>query len=618
MGNREEALDLVEQSRKIDTNVNKKEYVDLLDAAIKKDSYYIEPYILLGFFYFKERDWDKALANLQKSVQIDYLLENNEETAKKVYITLGKVYQIIGNIEKSMHSFKNLIGLFPNAKASEKILKEIYSKLENRDEWFSMFKEGYNSYLSGKNEDALIYFKKSFGTFNNFSWAYYYNAKALCALGRLQRGISSFARAIELDEHFLFYYGLYETYELSKDSEKAKTNLFSTFSLNPLYPLILMEQCEQLHQNGETEKAERLLNDIMTYPELHEDLITSAKAISTTFRKEKPEEEVSRDEIIEMPPADEIIEMPPADEIIEMPPADEIEKQEEPGLHERKKRVEQISYEHVPGAGAELEKLSRKAREDADEIIRRAHEEAEAIVFRARQSVETSGTTEIREAKQKAEEERAGILARARKEAESIIHESTEKAETILAEAQQKSRQHKDSMTHIEEEMRKLEEEKRKLEEEKKKAEISADVQRSAEEERRKILEEAGREAEYILEEAMKKIEEEKALYKGAPRLSDTLKKEFIGITAEELRGIIQDETRIAMGSLRKLLQEELARALKAPAQPQSQETELINEESEEEVPARTESQVPSEYQEPQDLSLRRGRRIKTRLLKKT
>lgn len=590
MENRKEAHELVNQSRKIDSNVNKKQYVDILNAAIKKDPYYLEPYMMLGFFYFRERDWEKALMYLQKCVEIDYLLEDDEETAKKVYITLGKVYQITGNIEKSLQSFKSLIGLFPNSKASEKILKEIYSKLENRDEWFTLYKDGYNYCLDGKYEDALVSFKKSFGITNNFSWAYYYNARALMKMGRYQRGISSLGRALELDEHFLFYYGLFEIYELMKEYDKAKSFMEKVLSMNPLFSLILLDQCEEYLENDEEEKAEGIIKNVLLFPELPDDLRKHAKELAGKLKTRKVET------------ADILKE----DRLII--PEHTVEKEVEPVLHKMKKQVEKIYYDQVLDVEAEIEKMTRKAREDAKEIVQTAHKEAAAIISEARQKVDEDKVYETQKQEIRPDEIRAKMLNRAREEAETIIRGAREEANNIVQGAKEEAEEISQGAREEAESI---------LANAHKKADKLLSEEKTAEEQCQRLLEQSTGQLEKILTQALSKILEGKGATEEQLLKTKPIQKEVTDASGNEIRNIIRDEMQVLKEELKEEF-EKLGKIITQAVLKLEKTFEAGKEKEPEKEPVIQEkiTRRKVEGPEPDEQGARKGRRLRTRLLR--
>jgi tetratricopeptide (TPR) repeat protein len=235
-----EARELTAKAQAEESELEKHDYINLLITATNKDPYYPVPYVLLGIHYFKERDMMKAVSNLTRAVELNYILENNEEIAGKAYITLGKIYQMTENKEKSLHYYKTFAGLFPHSGASVKLVKQIYIKNQNIDEWSALFRSGYDAFLAGDYGIALKVFEETLLFHKVFPWTYYYMGRSLIGMGKYDEGISCLKKALELDEHFAFYYAIHEAQEALRDHKEAKHYLEKALSLNPYYHLVLL------------------------------------------------------------------------------------------------------------------------------------------------------------------------------------------------------------------------------------------------------------------------------------------------------------------------------------------------------------------------------------------
>jgi tetratricopeptide (TPR) repeat protein len=242
MKDREEACERIQQAQDFYCKNDKDSYIRVLDQAIRKDPYYGEPHIMLGFHYFKERQWEKAQEHLARAIQLDYLLDNNEEMAEKVYITLGKVYQMRGRKEESLVIFKSYAGLFSYSPASEKLILQIFSRYPEVEKWFSLFKKGYNQFLAKNYDDALAYFNGALQLINSYSWLHYALGRTWASLGLHEEAVSSYKKALEIDEHFIFHYALHTSYSALHREADSQKSLERALEINPFYHLVLLRK----------------------------------------------------------------------------------------------------------------------------------------------------------------------------------------------------------------------------------------------------------------------------------------------------------------------------------------------------------------------------------------
>lgn len=525
MKRREEARELARKAHAFDIKSDEKDYISLLTQAVATDPFYIEPYIMLGFHYFKERDYEKAQFNLNRALELDLTLEGNEDSAEKVYITLGKTYQMFHNREKSLFSFKSFVGLFPKSPHSEKILKQIYSKVQGIENRYAFLREGYEYYLAGKYEKAVQSFQHSIEGHEVFSWPYYHKGRALIALKLYEEAIEAYLEALEHDEHFLFHYALYEAHEAVGENEKAGKHFRKALELNPFHALAILDSAERHIQADDFVKAEILIGKVLVV-EPNREIVEIAKSLQRQLSRKRNSHEPSQNK-----PKSSHEEATDSKE--EREGATSAETGLSPSLAAYAKKAKDKYSSHIETLfadirgrlDAEMESRLEKASLDAvqiweriisgerqreEELIVRMKAEAEAL-FRARQK--------------EAQNEREALLEKTRHEARKLIEEAEIRAETITSVAQKKRAEEEKDM----ENRRRRSEEKAErilsdaetraasiIREAKHEADrILERADRSLEEKRKQILKEANLEADEIVEEAYRKVEAaEERLYK--------------------------------------------------------------------------------------------------------
>jgi tetratricopeptide (TPR) repeat protein len=245
-----EARELTAKAQAEESDLAKHDYLNLLNKATKKDPYYPVPHVLLGVHHFKERDMMKAVSALTRAVELNYLFDNDEEMAGRAYISLGKIYQMTENKEKSLHYYKTFAGLFPHSGAAAKLVRQIYIKNQNIDEWFALFKNGYDAFVSRDYGIALKILEETLLLHKVFPWTYYYMGRALMGMGNYDEAVANLKKSLELDEHFVFYYAIHEAYEALGEQKEGKYHLEKALALNPYYHLVLLS-AEHHHQKDD-------------------------------------------------------------------------------------------------------------------------------------------------------------------------------------------------------------------------------------------------------------------------------------------------------------------------------------------------------------------------------
>ncbi|MHC9540274.1 MAG: hypothetical protein AB9903_12220 [Vulcanimicrobiota bacterium] len=514
---REEARELVRKAHALDIKSDEKDYISLLTQATAADPFYIEPYIMLGFHYFKEHDYEKAQFNLNRALELDLTLEGNEDNAEKVYITLGKTYQMFQNKEKSLFSFKTFVGLFPKSPHSEKILKQIYLKVQGIEHRYAFFREGYEYFLAGKYEKAVQSFRHSIEGHEVFSWPYYQKGRALIALELYEEAIEAYLEALEHDEHFIFHYALYEAHEMLGEHENAGKHFRKALELNPFHALMILDTAERHLQANEFGKAEKLIEKVLVV-EPNQEIVEMAKSLQKQLPGHKNGHERAQSE-----PASSHEEAKDSQEELERAPSAGNELPPSLAAYAKKAKdkysshIETLFAEIRGRLDAEMESRLEKASLDAVQIWERIisgerHREEELIL-----KMKTEAEALFRARQNEAQHEREALLEKARNEARKLIEEAEIKAETITSVAQKKRAEEEKDI----ENRRKRSEEKSErivsdgeakaasiIKEAKHEADrILEKADRSLEEKRKQILKEANLEADEIVEEAYRKVE---------------------------------------------------------------------------------------------------------------
>ncbi|MDQ7821876.1 MAG: hypothetical protein RDV48_03675 [Candidatus Eremiobacteraeota bacterium] len=236
-----EAAALLKKAQLIDPRVQREEFLKTLDGAIQEDPFFSEPYFLQGLYYFKAHDWKNARHSLQRGIDLDFTVGGKSDMAEKVYITLGKAYQNLGTTEQALLTFKAFLGLFPRAKASEKLATQIYSKLKNAKEWFDGFSMGYDTFIAGDFGKARTVFEELLSMNRNFSWTYYYIGKSAFHGGGRESALPYFLNAFEHDAHFLFCRELFDLYRELGDSSHSLQWLTKALELNAYLSISLLD-----------------------------------------------------------------------------------------------------------------------------------------------------------------------------------------------------------------------------------------------------------------------------------------------------------------------------------------------------------------------------------------
>jgi tetratricopeptide (TPR) repeat protein len=488
MSQREIAEGLIAKASTLDPDTRKAEYLEALKKAQEADNYFAEPYMLLGFFYFKEQNWNETIANLTKCLDIDYRLSGDEEKAKKIYLTLGKSHLTVGNKEQSLQCYKNFIAHFPESALTEKLIKQIFVKLKDVEAWYESYKKGYRAFQEKKYKDAEHLFTEAITLNPSFFWAYYYHGMALMSLSMepesLNLALADLQKAYDMNNHYLIGLQLYRVINELGNEDKAMFIIEETLERNPLYAPAYLEMGKFLLEKNEVVSARENL-EIARAIEPRGEIAKEAKKLLEAPRKlpEPPPMPTIVSPAVEAKPLPPQEAPPPVEEEAAEPQAtsasvglpemeaagdddDQVEdarqkaelildkaktraqgfldktKEELKVLRESVDKERQIARDDKKKLADEAEEIVKNAQQQADEIEAKAKQVAQDIVEQARTQAREESARMLKDAEKqlsRKEEERSERESQEREEeaeATNIVEKAQEIAEEALREAE--------------------------------------------------------------------------------------------------------------------------------------------------------------------------------------
>lgn len=162
-------------------------------------------YFSNGLKYFKKNEYDKAIENLEKSVEILPRFTN-------AYFELGRSYQAKNEINKAIINYEKSLSIVPNNQKVIEPLLAIYQEQSNeqykRNDFVNLEKT-YNLMIKHNPKSADLY--------NNLGIAYFMQKKYDLAE-------SSYKKAVEIDStKAIFYVNLGLLYQTKGEIEKANS-----------------------------------------------------------------------------------------------------------------------------------------------------------------------------------------------------------------------------------------------------------------------------------------------------------------------------------------------------------------------------------------------------------
>lgn len=499
MSNKKKSEELVNKALKLDMLKDGDSYAKLLKQSIDANPAGLKAHVLLGNYYFKKtkRDDKSADEYLSKVVKIDYLVGSDQVEASKVYISLGRINQELGNKDESLNYYKDFIGLFPFSPTADKVARQIYVKLKNFDEWFATYKKGMTFFEEANYEQAMKSFKSCQKSNPSFPWPSFFLARSLFIEGKYSEAQVIFEKLYDQRSFYVFAYYLY----LAKKEATAASDRglldFIKESAPYFAPALLeygkMEESEQNYTEAVNyynqvkdfgdEKLESQATDLL---ENISDKKNSSKSDSDKSGKEtdsiindamKEAESITMDAYAEAKVIKDTAQKE-ADEILKeakqkakeskntSTPSGSLSQTDLPvHLKERfRKKLRELEdcYDKmVKELNDERKKLRYKALDDAEEILKaaekhrsdiiaKAHEEAESIVKsvsmmaeRERQHVYDKtlkySVIAIEEAREKAVNDGKDLIRNAEKERDSIHDKAVLEAKSMIEKTEKLS-----------------------------------------------------------------------------------------------------------------------------------------------------------------------------------
>ena len=155
-------------------------------------------YYNLGVFYYRSREYQKAVDLLKRALDIN-------KYDKEALFYLGRSCYEIGSYQCSVEAFNKLL--------------ELAKGLTDKDVYWYL---GLSLYKLGRYKDAIEEFKRFTVWVNDPSKAYYNIGNCLFALGRFHRAVDYYLKAIEVNRDYVdAVYNLWKTYQTIGDEQNA-------------------------------------------------------------------------------------------------------------------------------------------------------------------------------------------------------------------------------------------------------------------------------------------------------------------------------------------------------------------------------------------------------------
>ena len=175
----------------------------------------IDKYLLKGKFYLDNKEYEKALKNFNKVIEID---PNN----KMAYNNKGYLYEELKNYKKALENFNKVIEIDPNAKETYNArgcinvyLKKYKEALEDYNREIKLnpdfidvyYNRGRLYFTNLKNNDkALKDFNKVIQLDSNYKEVYNSRAILYTKLGKNKEALEDYNKGIELDPNCKVFY----------------------------------------------------------------------------------------------------------------------------------------------------------------------------------------------------------------------------------------------------------------------------------------------------------------------------------------------------------------------------------------------------------------------------
>ena len=176
-----------------------------LDPNIKDENLFA----LLGWSYHKIKNYEQALKNLNKAIQL--------ASHAGYYVDRGVIYLELKNYEQAINDFNKALELNPDAS-------------------YSYFGRGKAYNALGRYEQAVNDFTKYIQHYKNEPHAYNHRGGVYKSLKKYEQAINDYNTAIKLDsKEPVYYFNRGLTYEEWQHYKEAKKDFEKALKLNPNY-----------------------------------------------------------------------------------------------------------------------------------------------------------------------------------------------------------------------------------------------------------------------------------------------------------------------------------------------------------------------------------------------
>ena len=264
---------------------NYEEAIKCYTKIIEIDPNFKEAYNNRGLAYYNLKDYDKAIDDYAKAIEID--VDNN---FKEVYKNRGLLYNLLGEYKKAINDYNKAIKLdvdnnfkeaynnrglaYYNLKDYDKAIDDYTKAIEIDDKYkIAYLNRGATYDNLGKCEEAIIDFTKAIEIDPSFKNAYFNRGTTYDNLGKYDKAISDYTKAIEIDSNYnkaYFNRGLVYV-RLEKDQESLEdftlyveyTDLVIYklyFLLIKLYKIKKLDGKQELYNNKIADLIKKIIN----------------------------------------------------------------------------------------------------------------------------------------------------------------------------------------------------------------------------------------------------------------------------------------------------------------------------------------------------------------------
>ncbi len=261
------------------------------DAAIAQYTRSIElnpdqplPYIELGFIYYNQdqKDKDKPNYNQDKKDKAKAYYEQANKLPPgyaSAHNNLGVIYEDEGDVNRAIAAYERAIDLDKMFTVSYNNLARLYRRQERTDEVIALYKRALKYSPTDPSihndlgliyndqnwlEDAIEEYKTAINLSPDFASAHNNLGVAYEKQGRIEDAISAYERAIELDQTLLVSYNnLARIYKQQGKVEEAIAENELGIARNPALSFLHTELGFLYEQQGRTDEAQNILTHVI-------------------------------------------------------------------------------------------------------------------------------------------------------------------------------------------------------------------------------------------------------------------------------------------------------------------------------------------------------------------